>query len=176
MKPVFIVGFMGAGKSTLGKKLAAKAGLKYVDLDTEVLDYLNERHALDANALSDAISKVGFDVFRAAERDVLKFLSQTDLVVSTGGGTPCFFNNMDWMLQHGTVIFLNTPEDIIYGRLKKSDRSKRPLIKDLDDLQLRQFITEKLAERLPYYQKANIIFQPQLNEVEELLQSLSEHK
>lgn len=176
MKPVFIVGFMGAGKSTFGKKLAAKTGLKFVDLDTEVLEYVNRRYSLDSNTLSDAISAVGFDVFRLAERDVLRASERFDSIVATGGGTPCFFSNMDWMLQHGTVIFLNTPRDIIYGRLRSSDRSKRPLVKDLNDEQLRHFVTDKLAERLPFYQRAGIIFNPQMNTIDELLQLLNSTK
>lgn len=166
MKSIFLIGFMGSGKTTFGKKLAAKLSLNFVDLDKEVAQVY---HAPDVKHLID---QKGFDVFRTAESEMLKKLPLTNQLISTGGGTPCYFDNMDWMKQNGTVIFLQVDEGVLLSRLKTTDMNQRPLLKGLDEERLKNFIHEKLTERLPFYRQAHIIFNPVIGSIDDLVKLL----
>jgi shikimate kinase len=140
---------MGSGKSTAGKKLASHLGWTFLDLDTEV-----EKRA--GKTISEIFSQNGEDYFRKLETEVLRdFESHTDTVISTGGGTPCHSDNMNFMLENGLTIYLKmTPSDLI-NRLSDS-AGKRPLIKDLNQVQLLQFIGEKLDVRSSFYERSEI--------------------
>ncbi|MDB5282440.1 MAG: shikimate kinase [Bacteroidota bacterium] len=164
-RTIFLIGFMGSGKSTFGKKLANKLQLGFIDLD-EVIAY---KFQLSIKAI---IEQHGIDFFREAERDTLKGLDTENAVISTGGGTPCFFDNMEWIKSRGVVVFLNLDEGIIFSRLKTTNLQDRPLLKDLDDDGLKQFIKDKLAERLPFYTRAHISFDPVHGKMEELVERL----
>lgn len=166
MATVFLIGFMGAGKTTFGKKLAAKLQLSFIDLDKEVAQTHN------AADVKQIIEEKGIDFFRTAESVTLKNLPLTNQLVSTGGGTPCCFDNMDWMKQHGTVIFLQVDEGVLFSRLKTTDMNQRPLLKGLDEDGLKSFIHEKLAERLPFYRQAHIIFNPVTGSIDDLVKLL----
>lgn len=168
MKPVFIVGFMGAGKTTFGKKLAAALQRSFIDLDDRVASAMAAEMSMAETKLPLLIEKVGIDRFRDYERDVLVNGEWGDAVVSTGGGTPCFYENMDWMKDAGVVVFLNTPHEIILGRLRQSNLAERPLLRGLDDTALKNKITAMLAERLPHYQKAHLTFHPATETIGEL--------
>ncbi len=163
---VFLIGFMGSGKTTLGKKLAAKLSAEFIDLDEAICEKYS------AASIKSLIEKEGFDFFREAESKTLKSLSVESKVISTGGGTPCYFDNMPWMKSNGTVVYLNVKEEIIFSRLRDTDLSERPLLKDLDKDGLRKFIHEKLQERLPFYEQAHITFNPAEQKLEELLEEL----
>jgi shikimate kinase len=110
---VFLIGFMGSGKTTLGKKLAAKLNWKFIDLDEAV------RVEHGAESVAALIKDKGFDFFRQAEGEMLKSLSLENVVVSTGGGTPCYFDNLEWMKGSGVVVFLDVDEGMLYSRLVK---------------------------------------------------------
>ena len=162
---IFLIGFMGAGKTTLGKKLAAKLGYSFVDID-------NVLEQQEGKYIRDIIAEHGETYFREAESRVLKQLNTTDKVISTGGGTPCFYDNMVWMNAQGITIFVNAEEGVIHSRLKTVNRENRPLLKGLDDEGLRQFIHDKLNERMPYYSQANIKFDPVNQTINELVEIL----
>ena len=150
---------MGSGKTTFGKKLAAKFGLQFIDLDEAIVLH-NKLKTGEVKTIAQIISKEGFDYFRKAESETLRSLDLENKVVATGGGTPCYFDNMRWMKENGTVVFLEIEEKILFSRLKKTDLSQRPLLKDFDEEGLKNFISEKLSERLQTYLQAHIVFNP----------------
>lgn len=162
---IFLVGFMGAGKTTFGKKLANKLGLQFVDLDTEVSIKEN-------SSVKEIIEQHGIDYFRKAEADTLRKLDLDKKLISTGGGTPCYFDNMEYMKRRGVVVFLNIDEGVLYSRLKATDLNERPLLKGLDDEGLKKFIHEKLSERLPVYNQAHFQFNPVMDKMETLTNML----
>jgi shikimate kinase len=166
MPLIFLVGFMGTGKTTLGKKIASKLKAEFIDLDQLVVK--NQQVA----SIKELIETKGIDFFRQAESDVLKSLNVENAIISTGGGTPCYFDNMEWMKRRGVVVFLQMDEGMIFSRLKQTRLEDRPLLKDLDDTGLKSFIHEKLAERMPYYSQADINFNPVSDKMETLLAKL----
>lgn len=107
MKPVFIIGFMGAGKSTYGRKLAKALQRSFVDLDDVVARALANELGMPKASLASLIAQAGMDRFREVERDVLLQTDWKNAVVATGGGTACFYHNLDWMKEHGLVVFLD---------------------------------------------------------------------
>ncbi len=163
---VFLIGFMGSGKTTFGKKLAAKLKLNFVDLDEQICI------ANKVKSINSLIELKGFDYFRQTESKTLKSLSLENSLVSTGGGTPCYFDNMDWMKQNGTVVFLQVDEGVLLSRLKNTDLEERPLLKGLDEEELKNFINEKLKERLPFYEQAHFSFNPVTEKMEALVEKI----
>jgi shikimate kinase len=146
---IYIIGFMGSGKSTAGKKLASLLDWSFIDLDKRIEDYTGK-------TISEIFSQLGEDYFRNVEAEVLKSLkSQTNTVISTGGGTPCYGDNMDYMLETGLTIYLKLTPGQLKSRLSKSSGG-RPLIKDLNNAGLLGFIEEKLAFREKWYTRAEI--------------------
>lgn len=147
MKPIFLIGYMGCGKSTLGRALQAATGLEFIDLDR----YIENRfHA----TVSDIFAQRGEDGFRRAEAAMLDEVSRfSDVVIACGGGTPCFFNNMDLMNERGLTVWLTTPVERLFERLQRN-RSKRPVLADKSDEELLAFIIEALEQRHPYYSRA----------------------
>ncbi|MBS1685839.1 MAG: shikimate kinase [Bacteroidetes bacterium] len=150
---VFLIGFMGAGKTTLGKKLAPKLQCTFVDVD----HLLEQREGM---AIKNIITTHGEPYFRQKESETLRSLEIENKIISTGGGTPCFYDNMAWMNAHGITLFLNVSEKAIYSRLKTVDREQRPLLRGLDDEGLRLFIHDKLRERRPFYEQAQLSLDP----------------
>jgi shikimate kinase len=146
---VYIIGFMGSGKSTAGKKLAAALGWSFIDLDKRI-----EEHT--GITIPDIFSQFGEDYFRNIEAEMLRSLKDNkNTVVSTGGGTPCYGDNMDYMLKTGLTIYLKLTPPQLQSRLSGS-KTVRPLIKDLNSGQLLAFIDEKLAVREKWYTRADI--------------------
>ncbi len=144
---IFLVGYMGSGKTTLGRRLARQAGLSFLDLDK----YIEERHCRTVQQL---FAEEGEELFRRYERKALEEVSQfSDVVVATGGGAPCFFDNMELMNRTGITLFLDIPPAVMAARLIRS-RTERPLIKGKSPEELRRFITETLERRRPFYQMA----------------------
>jgi len=146
---VYIIGFMGSGKSTAGIKLASVLGWSFIDLDRRI-----EEHA--GKTIPEIFSQHGESYFRILEAEVLKSLkSQTNTVISTGGGTPCHGDNMDYMLETGLTLYLKLTPGQLKNRLSESTR-ERPLIKDLSNEGLLGFIDEKLAYREKWYNRSEI--------------------
>jgi shikimate kinase len=149
---IYIIGFMGSGKTTAGKKLATLLNWSFVDLDKEI-----EEHS--GKSIADIFSQNGEAYFREVESQVLRNLkSNTNMVISTGGGTPCYSDNMDFMLSTGLTIYLKLTTGQLKSRLANS-KHIRPLIKDLDQDGLQIFIEEKLAYREKWYSLSDITFE-----------------
>jgi shikimate kinase len=164
---VFLIGFMGAGKTTFGKKLAVKLEVPFIDIDVAVCKHSN------VPTVKTLIEQKGFEYFREAENDTLKSINlQKPIVVATGGGTPCYFDNMQYMKQNGIVVYMDMDEKSIFNRLKQTNLAERPLLSNLDDDSLREFIAEKLQERLPFYQQAHITFNTLHGNLDDLAEEL----
>ena len=147
---IFLIGFMGSGKSTIGRKLANYLHYDFVDLDKLIENKAGMK-------IADYFEKNGEESFRELERDTLQQMVFNDnSVIATGGGVPCYFDNMDWMYKEGKVVYLSMDPKALADRLKHSKVS-RPLIKDLNQDQLIEFITQKLKSRDVFYQKAHCI-------------------
>jgi shikimate kinase len=146
---IYLIGFMGSGKSTAGKKLASLLGWSFIDLDKKI-----EEHT--GKTIIEIFSKDGEEYFRNLETQLIRDLKfNTNSVISTGGGTPCHNNNMDFMLETGLTIYLKLTPAELKSRLSGA-RSERPLIKDLDQTGLHSFIVEKLADREKWYLRSDI--------------------
>jgi shikimate kinase len=144
---LFICGLPGSGKSTLGKKIANKLKFRFIDLDFQVLD---------DTGISPAqwISEYSEDLFRIKEAQALRDIkTDENLIVSCGGGTPCFEQNLEWMLEHGTCIYLDVPEGMVLSRLQQGEVGDRPLINQVDPLASLRALIEKRKEcyaRIPH--------------------------
>lgn len=161
-RPVFLLGFMGAGKTTLGKRLAYRLGLPFTDLD----DLLTEQYG---QSIPEMFATVGEAVFRKRERAALQQLAAQAGIVSLGGGTPCYADNMDWLLKHGYTIYLRVPVGMLIARLAVV-RAGRPLLSQVPEDQLPAFIGQLLAAREPYYCRAHaIVEQPDVKKLSDLL-------
>ncbi len=159
---IFLVGYMGAGKTSLGKKLAQNLGLKFVDLDQQV--------ELQQNAtIVELFDTKGEIAFRAMEQEVLDMLlKQDNYVMATGGGTPCFEATMEKLKHYGTTIYLKMEPRELANRLLHA-RKERPLIKDKTEEELIVYISESLAQREKVYNLAHITinsgYETKLNEI-----------
>lgn len=159
MKPIFLIGYMGCGKSTMGRTVSALTGVPFIDLD----NYIERRYHL---TVKEIFAQRGEDGFRDIERRMLQEVADfEDVIVACGGGTPCFYDNMDYMNAHGTTVFLNTPIPRLHTRLMRG-RHKRPLIANKSDEELLEFIKKALNERMAFYSKAQINFSTELLESE----------
>lgn len=147
---IYLVGYMGCGKSTLGKILSAELNLSLIDLDK----YIEERNCKTVPQLFKTLGEEGF---RYRERKALEEVAGFDnVIVATGGGAPCFFDNMDLMNRTGLTIFLDIDIPVLAERLYKS-KTVRPLIAGKSKQELISFIGESLGKRRPYYEQAQLI-------------------
>ena len=148
---------MGCGKSTLGRRLAKYAGLQFIDMD----HYLEKRNCKSVPQLFEEFGEEGF---RVRERKALEELSEfSNVVIATGGGAPCFFDNIDLMNRTGKTIYLNIDPKILAERLLKS-KTERPLIKGKSKEELVAFIDETLKKRNVFYTRAQYqIIEPDLD-------------
>lgn len=145
---------MGAGKTTAGKELAKELNLEFIDLD----HFIQARYQ---KTISQIFQEMGETEFRNIESNMLKEVGEFEnVVISTGGGTPCFFDNMEYMNKVGTTVYLKATAEALSTRLNTC-KEKRPLIKDKNEDELLRFVAENLEKREPFYSKANIIFQPE---------------
>jgi len=148
---IFLIGFMGSGKTHWGKQLASQMRIPFYDLD-EVISAKEEK------TVTQIFAECGEEAFRKKEKQALEQLidEQPSMVLSTGGGTPCFFNNIETMKKYGVVVWLNTHIEILVQRLLQ-EKESRPLIRNIGDDQLKTFIIRKLNERRMYYEQADVI-------------------
>lgn len=148
---LYLIGYMGCGKSTIGRKIARFAHLDFVDTDTLV-----ERS--EGSAVADIITYQGEEYFRGVEQRVLEATaSEDDIIVSTGGGLPIWGNNMERIGQLGLSVYLRRSPQNIISRLSPYGRQKRPKFRGLNDEQLLAFMTTHMAEREPVYSRADIV-------------------
>jgi shikimate kinase len=147
---IFLIGFMGCGKSTIGHSLASALNLTFVDLDT----YLEERFF---RTIPQIFAEEGENAFRKKERKVLEeVVAFDDVIVATGGGAPCFFDNMGLMNKAGFCVFLDVDVDSLVNRLVHA-KTERPLIKGKSPEELHKFIEGMMQKRRPYYEQAHYI-------------------
>lgn len=147
---IYIVGYMGAGKSSGGRRLARTLNVPFVDTD----EALMASSGMEVSEIFNAHGELGF---RKMEKQVLRELSALDgiRVVATGGGTPCFEDNMDYMLSHGTVVYFKVAPAALVPRLM-AKRKNRPLIEQVSEDALPGFIEQHMAEREVHYGQAHI--------------------
>jgi len=147
MKRVFLIGYMGAGKTTIGKVLARDLDVEFFDLDWYIEDRFRKK-------IPEIFAEQGESAFRELERKMLREVGEFEnVVISCGGGTPCFFDNMDFMNQQGETVYLNASPAVLKEHLLMG-KSQRPLIQGKSPEELEAYIGESLQNRLPFYQKA----------------------
>ena len=146
---IFLIGYMGCGKSSLGRKLAKAGGMEFMDMDS----IIEQR---EGASISDIFHYQGEEYFRDAERALIEELgtAEGDMVISTGGGAPAWQNNMELMNSLGATIYLRRTAQQIASRLSPHGRQKRPKLRGLNDEELVAFMTTNMAEREPFYSKA----------------------
>lgn len=141
---------MGSGKTYWGNRLAAALNVPFIDLDTRI-----ERG--ENASIIKIFERLGESGFRNLERQYLQELAgEPAAIVATGGGTPCFFDNMAWMNQTGRSIYLNTPVQVLAARLR-SEKSLRPLLKNIAERDMEAHIAQLLLHREQYYRQAHSI-------------------
>ena len=147
---IFLLGFMGSGKSHWGRQWSDVYDLKFIDLDEKIE---NQEH----KSITEIFENEGEDYFRQKEAILLRSLIKEDnCIISCGGGTPCFFDNMAWMNGHGTTVFLDaSPQHLLHNITK--GKNKRPLVQNHNEEELLFFIEQKLKERKKYYAEAKFI-------------------
>lgn len=153
---LYLIGFMGSGKSYWGAKLAALLQVPFYDLDEVIV-------RKEGRSIERMFAEEGEEYFRMVEKNTLYELSEAEnnaegFVISCGGGTPCFFNSIEYMKKNGKVIWINPPVDLLWERLLK-EKSKRPLLQNISDEDLKHYIQRKLGERKMYYEKADLVIQ-----------------
>ena len=150
MRRIILVGYMGSGKTTVGKALSKETGMMFYDLDW----YIESRMR---KSVSQIFAERGEEGFRKIEYNMLHEVAEfEDVIISCGGGTPCFFDNMDYLNQQGDVIYLKATPETLYKHLLM-DKIERPLLKGKSAEELIAYITEHLKERSPFYEKARYI-------------------
>ena len=144
---IILIGYMGAGKTTVGKALAQELGITFYDLDW----YISSRMR---KTIAQIFEERGEDGFRQIERNMLHEVAEfEDVIISCGGGTPCFFDNIDYMNQQAPVVYLKAEPDVLYKHLAMS-KNDRPLLRGKSQEELIVFIREQLEKREPFYSKA----------------------
>lgn len=167
-KPIFLIGFMGSGKTTWGKKIAHALELPFVDLDQEITAYIGM-------SIPEYFIEFGEEKFRQLESEFLRKQVNRPAVISTGGGTPCSGDNMQWIKENGISLYLYHTPKSLWNRLSQSDVSKRPVLQGLHGDQLLEFITDKLQERMAFYEQADIKFEQINTSLEEIIELLKRY-
>ena len=148
---IYLIGYMGSGKTTVGRRLAKKLNFQFVDIDHFIEN--RQRKTID-----EIFSEKGEDTFRLMEHKALREISLFEnVIISTGGGAPCFYNNMEIMNKSGFTIYLKTSPEELTKRLRKT-KGQRPLLKGKTPEQMQTFITGNLEKRNRYYNQARLVF------------------
>lgn len=146
---IYLIGYMYCGKTTIGRRLANELGYPFVDLDQQFEAHYH-------TTIPIFFHKYGEEAFRKLEQLMLHNTSQlNNAVISTGGGTPCHFDNIDWINRHGISIYLNVTLDILLQRASNS-KKQRPILANKSPEERQTFIQQQLQQRLPYYTQAHI--------------------
>ncbi len=147
MKRIILIGYMGSGKTTVGRALAKELGLPFYDLDWYIESRMRKK-------VSQIFAEQGEEEFRRIERNMLHEVAEfEDVVISCGGGTPCFFDNMDYMNSQSQVVWLKATPEVLHKHLLMG-KGDRPLLKGKTPDELIAFICEQLQQREPFYSQA----------------------
>ena len=147
MKRIILIGYMGAGKTTVGKALSKELGIPFYDLDW----YIESRRR---KTVPQIFAELGEEGLRQIERNMLHEVAEfEDVIISCGGGTPCFFDNIDYLNQQGQVVYLRCEPEVLQKHLMMG-KTERPLLKGKSPEELNAFIREQLEKREPFYTKA----------------------
>lgn len=147
---IFLIGYMGCGKTSVGKKLAPALSYEFFDLD-EAFEQLHR------TTITDYFIKFGEAQFRIEEQKLLHTLeNQNNLIIGTGGGTPCYHDNIKWMKKNGITVYLKMDVKSLQKRLHDSKRD-RPLLLDKTESEVEQFIKNSLQKRILFYEQADVI-------------------
>jgi len=147
MRRIILIGYMGSGKTTIGKALSKETGMMFYDLDWYIESRMHK-------TVSQIFAERGEEAFRKLEHSMLHEVAEfEDVIISCGGGTPCFFDNIDYLNQQGDVVYLKASPEVLYNHLLMA-KVERPLLKGKSPEELTAYITEHLKERAPYYEKA----------------------
>ena len=151
MAILFLVGYAGSGKSSLGRRLARAMACRFVDTDKLVEQSVGA-------SIADIFYYEGAEYFRRAERETLESVVSMsgDVVVATGGGLPTWSDNMSWMNDHGTTVYISRSCEQILSRLTEYGREKRPMVRGKSDEELVIFMRQQMAEREPFYSQAAV--------------------
>ncbi|MBF1456903.1 MAG: shikimate kinase [Prevotella nigrescens] len=155
LKRIIIIGYMGAGKTTLGWALSKILGFRFYDLDW----YIETRMR---KTIAQIFEERGEDGFRVIERNMLHEVAEFEnVIIACGGGTPCFFDNMDYLNQQGETVYMNATADIICQHLNMS-RNVRPLLKGKSEEEMKVFVEKQIEQRNTYYKRAKHIVEVHL--------------
>jgi shikimate kinase len=163
---IFLIGFMGSGKTHWGTRIAERLQIPFYDLDAVIVN--NE-----GMNISEIFANKGEEYFRYIEKQTLEDLvaREENFVLSAGGGTPCFFNNIEFMKRSGKVLWLNTSLEALNRRLLK-EKMSRPLLRGITEAGLRSYIIRKLSERKMYYEQADLMVHEETTELESFINML----
>jgi len=169
MKRIFLIGYMGAGKTTVGKELAERMKLSFIDLD----HYIEARYH---KTIARIFSEVGETSFRQIERNMLHEVGLFEnVLISTGGGAPCFYDNMEYMNRMGATVYLKVSPDELAKRLELVKHT-RPILKGLSGEALKEFVSENLEKRMIWYGQASVVFDAEVmlteNDVHNIVKAL----
>ena len=144
---IILIGYMGAGKTTIGRALAKELGIPFYDLDWYIESRMRKK-------VPQIFAEKGEDGFRTIEHNMLHEVAEfEDVIISCGGGTPCFFDNMDYMNEQAETVYLKARPEVLYDHLRMG-RTERPLLTGKSPKEPQTFIAEQLEQREPYYSKA----------------------
>ncbi len=167
MAKIFLTGYMGSGKSSTGKTLASQLKYEFIDLDK----FIEQEYKM---TIPEIFSSKGEKEFRSMEHNTLKkVVDKENVVIACGGGTPCYFNNMELMNNNGTTVYLKMSTDALVGRLMTA-KEKRPLIANKDEKQLRDFVNRQLEKREDIYHQAQYTVKAKDLNVDELASFIKE--
>ena len=163
---IYLIGFMGSGKTYRGRQLSEKLNMPFFDLDEQIV-------AQEGKSINEIFENNGEEYFRLVEKDILHIITESHdtFVMACGGGAPCYFNNIEYMNRSGTTVWLNTPLDVLAARLLK-EKDHRPLLKNLSEDQLKAYIIRKFGDRKMYYEQADIIVDDDHLELDELIEKI----
>ncbi len=163
---IFLIGFMGTGKTHWGRLLSQKLGLPFFDLDEQIVNSAEK-------SINEIFAEKGEEQFRLLEKETLYIINESheSFIMACGGGTPCYFNNIVYMKEAGMVVWINTSVPTIFERLLK-EKEHRPLLRDLTDDQMRSFIAKKISDRRIYYEQAQVVLEEEDMNIDKLIDTL----
>ncbi|MBS1656284.1 MAG: shikimate kinase [Bacteroidetes bacterium] len=147
---IFLIGFMGSGKSYWGRQLSQKLNLPFFDLDEQVVNSAGK-------SINEIFEQDGEEFFRLLEKDTLHIITEShdSFIMACGGGSPCYFNNIEYMNQSGTTVWINSSFATLIERLEK-EKEHRPLLRKMTREQMKAFIIRKFSDRKIYYEQADV--------------------